>query len=125
MNHALAGRTVVGTRAASQAGAFIAALENHGATVISCPTIEIGEPETYERVGEAIDHLYGYDWIIFTSANGVEYFLRPLQARGLGVDELDELKVCSIGEAPAARRRDAHDLVYLIPSQATPAVVIV
>jgi len=118
MNHALAGRTVVVTRAASQAGAFIAALENHGATVISCPTIEIAEPETYERVDEAIDHLYGYDWIIFTSANGVEYFLRRLQARGLGVEELDELKVCAIGEATAGRLRDAHVHVDLIPSQA-------
>src|SRR5687768_10128427 len=118
MNHALAGRTVVVTRAASQAGAFIAALENHGATVISCPTIEIAEPENYERLDEAIDHLYGYDWIIFTSANGVEYFLRRLQTRGIGVEELDELKVCAIGEATADRLRDAHVHVDLIPSQA-------
>src|SRR5688500_6122765 len=101
MNQPLAGRTVVVTRAASQAGAFIAALESYGATVISCPTIDIAEPDSYERLDEAIDHLYGYDWLIFTSANGVEYFLRRLQTRGVGVEELDDLKVCAIGETTA------------------------
>ena len=118
MNQTLAGRTVVVTRAASQAGAFITALEDYGATVISCPTIEIAEPESYERLDEAIDHLYGYDWIIFTSANGVEYFLRRLQTRDVGVEELDELKICAIGEATAEKLRDAHAHVDLIPSQA-------
>jgi uroporphyrinogen III methyltransferase/synthase len=118
MSQPLAGRTVVVTRAASQAGAFIAALESYGASVISCPTIEIAEPESYERLDEAIDHLYGYDWLIFTSANGVEYFLRRLQTRGVGVEELDELKVCAIGDATADKLRDAHVHVDLIPSQA-------
>lgn len=118
MNQPLAGRTVVVTRAASQASAFIAALENYGASVISCPTIEIAEPESYERLDEAIDHLYGYDWLIFTSANGVEYFLRRLQTRGVGVEELDELKVCAIGDATADKLRDAHVHVDLVPSQA-------
>lgn len=118
MEQPLAGRTVVVTRAASQAEVFVTALEAYGATVISCPTIEIAEPESYERLDEAIDHLYGYDWIIFTSANGVEYFLRRLRTRDVGVEELDELKVCAIGEATADKLRDAHIHVDLIPSQA-------
>lgn len=118
MDQPLAGRTVVVTRAASQADPFVTALEAYGANVISCPTIDIAEPENYERLDEAIDHLYGYDWIIFTSANGVEYFLRRLQTRGVGVDELDELKVCAIGEATADKLRDAHVHVDLIPLQA-------
>ena len=57
MSQPLAGRTVVVTRAASQAGAFITALESYGASVISCPTIEIADPESYDRLDEAIDHL--------------------------------------------------------------------
>ncbi len=117
MKQPLAGRTVVVTRAASQASAFITTLESYGANVISCPTIEIAEPESYERLDEAIDHLYGYDWLIFTSANGVEYFLRRLTTRGLKIEELDELKVCAIGEATADKLRDAHIHVDLIPSQ--------
>jgi uroporphyrinogen III methyltransferase / synthase len=92
MEEPLAGRTIVVTRASSQAGDFSNTLEAYGATVISCPTIEIAEPESYERLDEAIDHLYGYDWIIFTSANGVEYFLRRLQTRDVGVEEPSESK---------------------------------
>ena len=118
MNPPLAGRTVVVTRAASQAEPLVAALENFGATVISCPTIDIAEPESYERLDEAIDHLYGYDWLIFTSANGVEYFLRRLNVRGVGIEELDDLKVCAIGEATADKLRDAHVHVDLIPAHA-------
>jgi len=117
MNQPLAGRTVVVTRAASQAGDFITALESYGASIIACPTIEIAEPESYERLDEAIDHLYGYDWLIFTSANGVTYFLRRLNTREIKVDELDELKVCAIGEATADKLRDAHVHVDLVPSQ--------
>ena len=55
----LAGRTVVITRASSQANDFAAELERYGATVVLCPTIEIRELETYERLDEAIDHLVG------------------------------------------------------------------
>ena len=111
------GRTVVVTRAASQASALITALESYGASVISCPTIEIAEPESYERLDEAIDHLYGYDWLIFTSANGVDYFLRRLATRGVNVAELDDVKVCAIGETTADKLRDAHIHVDVIPSQ--------
>src|SRR6185312_9165267 len=102
----------------SQAEVFVTALENYGANVISLPTIEITEPESYQRLDEAIDHLYGYDWLIFTSANGVEYFLRRLATRGIAIAELDELKVCAIGEATADKLRDAHVHVDLIPAQA-------
>ena len=78
MNQPLVGRTVVITRAASQASEFVSALEGYGAQVISCPTIEIKEPDSYQQLDEAIDHLYGYDWLIFTSANAVESFLKRL-----------------------------------------------
>lgn len=105
------------TRAASQAGEFVAELESYGAKVIICPTIEIAEPDSYERLDEAIDHLYGYDWLIFTSANAIEFFLRRLNARGVKVEELDEIKVCAIGQASADKLRDAHVHVDVIPSQ--------
>ena len=117
MSKSLAGRTVVVTRAASQAGEFVVELERYGAKVIICPTIEIAEPESYERLDEAIDHLYGYDWLIFTSANAIEFFLRRLNARGVKVEELDEIKVCAIGQASADKLRDAHVHVDVIPSQ--------
>jgi uroporphyrinogen III methyltransferase / synthase len=113
----LAGKTVVITRAASQAGEFATELESFGAAVVVCPTIEIGDPESYARLDEAIDHLYGYDWLIFTSVNGVDFFLRRLSTLGRSVEQLDELKVCAIGEATAERLRQAHVHVDVIPSE--------
>ena len=113
----LAGRTVVITRARSQADEFVVELEKYGTRVIVCPTIEIAEPETYERLDEAIDHLYGYDWLVFTSVNGVDYFLLRLKARGHDISEIDELRVCAIGDATAERLRAAHIHVDVVPEQ--------
>ncbi len=113
----LAGRTVVITRASSQAEEFVAELEKYGAEVVVCPTIEIRELESYERLDEAIDHLYGYDWLIFTSVNGVDYFFRRLKARGRDSSDLDELKVCAIGEATAESLRDLHVHVDVVPDE--------
>src|SRR5688572_32457698 len=83
----LAGRTVVVTRALAQADEFVSELEKYGARVIVCPTIEIRELESYERLDEAIEHLYGYDWLIFTSVNGVDHFFRRLEATGHNAHE--------------------------------------
>jgi uroporphyrinogen III methyltransferase/synthase len=113
----LAGRTIVITRARAQSAEFVAELERLGARVISCPTIEIVEPESYALLDEAIDNLYGYDWLIFTSVNGVDYFLRRLETRGHEASELDELRVCAIGEATAFHLREARIHVDVIPEQ--------
>jgi len=117
MSGPLTGKTIVITRAASQAGEFASELERYGAKVLVCPTIEIGDPESYARLDEALDHLYGYDWLIFTSANGVDYFLRRLAFQNKSVEQLDDLKVCAIGEATADRLRDAHVHVDVVPAE--------
>jgi uroporphyrinogen III methyltransferase/synthase len=113
----LAGRTIVITRARAQAAEFAAELERYGARVVSCPTIEITAPESYAPLDEAIENLYGYDWIIFTSVNGVDYFLKRFTELGHETSELDDLRVCSIGEATAVRLRDAQIHVDVVPEQ--------
>ncbi|HEY9503725.1 MAG TPA: uroporphyrinogen-III synthase [Pyrinomonadaceae bacterium] len=112
----LAGRTVVVTRAVAQANDLVEALERYGATVISCPLIEIREPDDYARLDEAIDHLYGYDWVIFTSTNAVEFFLKRLSFKGVSYTELDEIRVAAIGESTAEKLREAYVHVDLVPS---------
>src|SRR5918912_4497047 len=102
-NEPLAGRTVVITRARAQAQEFAALLEGYGARVVACPTIEIVEPESYAPLDQAIENLYGYDWLIFTSTNGVDFFLRRLAELGRDRAELDELRVCAIRAATAER----------------------
>ena len=116
-NRPLRNRTIVITRARAQAAPFIAALEGYGARVISCPTIEIIEPESFALLDEAIQNLYGYDWLIFTSVNGVDYFLRRFHELGHEVSELDELKVCAIGDATAERLREASIHVDVLPEE--------
>jgi uroporphyrinogen III methyltransferase / synthase len=116
-NQPLAGRTVVITRASDQAQEFVNELAQYGAEVILCPTIEIRELESYDRLDDAIEHLYGYDWLIFTSVNGVEHFFRRLEAREHDASDLDELKVCAIGEATAERLRDLQVHVDVIPEE--------
>src|SRR5258705_13864708 len=113
----LAGRTVVITRAQDQADEFVSELNRYGANVVLCPTIEIRELESYERLDEAIEHLYGYDWLIFTSVNGVEYFFQRLKAGNRMVSDLDELKICAIGEATANRLRDLQVHVDVVPEE--------
>jgi uroporphyrinogen III methyltransferase/synthase len=114
----LSGRTVVITRAVLQSAEFISALQELGANVLSCPTIEIKPPESYERLDEAIDHLYGYDWIIFTSTNAVDFFLRRLSVLNHATSDLDDLRVCAIGEATAEKLREAHVHVDVVPAHA-------
>ncbi len=113
----LANRTIVVTRARAQAAELINALENDGARVISCPTIEIVEPESYAQLDEAIDNLYGYDWLIFTSVNGADYFLRRMERLGYERSALDELRVCAIGEATFARLSEAQVHVDVVPQE--------
>lgn len=113
----LEGRTIVITRARAQSADFVRELEEAGARVISCPTIEIVEPESYALLDEAIENLYGYDWLIFTSVNGVDYFLRRLESLGHAASEMDELRVCAIGEATALRLREARIHVDVIPER--------
>lgn len=111
----LAGRTIVITRAQTQADEFAGELKRFGASVLLCPTIKITEPESYNRLDEAVDHLFGYDWLVFTSVNGVDYFLRRLSHRGHNVSELDDLRVCAIGDATAERLREAQVHVDVVP----------
>jgi uroporphyrinogen III methyltransferase/synthase len=112
----LAQRTVVITRARSQADEFARELEQYGARVIACPTIEIQELDDYQRLDEAISHLYGYDWLILTSVNAANYFFKRFTTLGHDASSLDELKVCVIGDATADRLGELHIHVDLVPN---------
>lgn len=75
----LSRRRIVVTRARAQASAFTKALETLGAEAIEFPTIEIAPPESYRGLDNAISNIESYDWIIFTSVNGVEFFSARLK----------------------------------------------
>lgn len=112
----LAGVTVVVTRARAQAAELIARLEALGAAVIVFPAIEIRPPADSRPLDAALDKLAAYDWLIFTSANGVKFFRERAETRPPGLAAFRG-KVCAIG--PATRRAvEAAGLpVHLVPRE--------
>lgn len=94
----LFGKKIVVTRAAEQAGALSSMLHQLGADVIELPTIEIRPASDYSAIDGAIARLPEYDWLIFTSVNGVRYFLERLDASKSDLRGIRG-KLCAIGPA--------------------------
>jgi hydroxymethylbilane synthase len=115
----LLGHRVIVTRAAKQSGEMTRALEAIGAEVISCPTIEIKEPSSWEQLDRALVHLSWYDWLAFTSVNGVEYFLGRMDALGHGRGELESHRICAVGRKTAERLESENIVVDLTPERFT------
>ena len=120
----LTGRRVIVTRAVKQSGEMTRALEAVGAEVILCPTIEIREPSDWAQLDWALIHLSWYDWLAFTSANGVEYFLRRLDALGHGRAELISHRVCAVGSKTADKLKSENITVDLMPERFTAEAVV-
>jgi uroporphyrinogen III methyltransferase/synthase len=105
-NRPLFGRTVVVTRAREQASDLAQALEALGATCLEIPTIKVAPPPAWEPVDNAIAHLADYDWLVFTSVNGVGFFFERLFQQGKDVRALGRLRTAVIGPATARRLAD-------------------
>ncbi len=99
----LFGKAIVITRAAEQASEFIQLLSETGAEVISFPTIQIAPPRTWETVDEAIREIGTYDWLLFTSVNGVAMFFARLKTLGGDIRDLKGLRIGAIGPKTSAR----------------------
>ena len=99
----LFGRRIVVTRARPQISGLTAAFERLGADVIEMPTIRIEAPEDPGPLQRSVTELDAFDWIIFTSANGVDAFFSALERARLDSRALGSLKLCTIGPATAER----------------------
>ncbi|MEM1304582.1 MAG: uroporphyrinogen-III synthase, partial [Planctomycetota bacterium] len=95
----LFGKTVLVTRPKHQAARLIARLEDLGASVVEQPAIEIGPPDDWEPVDAAIDRLADFDWVVFSSSNGVERWLDRMASRGLDARAFASAKIAAIGPA--------------------------
>jgi uroporphyrinogen III methyltransferase/synthase len=106
----LFGQRILITRAREQAAELAAPLRALGAETLELPAIEIQDPEDWSRLDEAARSAGGYDWIIFTSANGVRKFMERMAATQADIRALAGTKLCAIGPATAAelRRRLLH-----------------
>jgi hydroxymethylbilane synthase len=115
---------IIITRSIKQSEELTKALEDFGAEVIACPTIEIREPSSWEQMDLALKHLSWYDWLAFTSANGVEYFLRRLDELGHGRAELMSHLVCAVGSRTAERLMRENISVDLTPDRFTAEALV-
>jgi uroporphyrinogen-III synthase len=96
---ALVGRRVAVTRAPEQAAGLVALLRERGAEPVVCATVAIQPPASYASLDAAIRALDGYDWAVFTSANGVTAFADRLAAAGRTVPPM--LRLAAVGRATA------------------------
>ncbi len=103
---ALFGKTVVITRARAQASELVRRLTDLGAACLECPTIKVVPPEDGSPLDAAIDNLGTYDWLVFTSANGVSFFFERLYEKDKDVRALKDVSTAAIGPATAKRLRD-------------------
>src|SRR6266849_9119094 len=98
-HHPLAGTRILVGRAHHQAGSLSASLRSLGATVIEIPFIEIRKPPSYRPLDEALKNIRSYDWLIFTSANGVEAMWDRFRKLRLARRPLAHLQIAAIGPA--------------------------
>jgi len=116
----LLGKTIVVTRARAQSAEITNRLEACGATVIHCATIEVAPPSSWVALDSAIENLANYDWLLFTSANGVEFFFRRLrEKRTDGNPHPAAQIICAIGPATAQALKAEGARTNVVASEST------
>lgn len=115
----LFGKKVLVTRTREQAGQLSARLATLGADVIELPTIRIAEPEDRMGFGELVQDAHKYEWLIFTSPNGVEKFFTLFFKLYEDVRSIGSARIAAVGPATAAKIREYRLGVDLMPSGGT------
>ncbi|HEX4085704.1 MAG TPA: uroporphyrinogen-III C-methyltransferase [Chthoniobacteraceae bacterium] len=120
----LFGRRIVVTRTRKQAGALSGSLRGLGADVWEIPTIRIEEPADLLEFGQLVQDSHGYDWIIFTSPNGVDAFFKMFFKLYDDCRDIGAARIAAVGPATAARVREFHLKVELQPAEYVAEAII-
>jgi uroporphyrinogen III methyltransferase/synthase len=115
----LFGRRIVVTRRSEQAGGFAQRLTELGADVLEVPTIKITQPKETDAIVDALLGLNAYDWLVFTSANGVTAFFDIFFRRFQDMRDIGGVRIAAVGPATAAKLRELHLQVDLTPDEFT------
>ena len=113
----LSGKRIVVTRTRKQASALSGRLRALGADVLELPTIRIEPPTDLREFAELVQDAHTYDWIVFTSANGVEAFFEIFFKLYDDAREIGGARIATIGPATAQRVKDFHLHVDLQPDE--------
>lgn len=120
----LFGKRIVVTRTRKQASALASQLRLLGADVIELPTIRIEPPTDLREFGELVQDAHLYDWIVFTSPNGVDAFFEMFFKLYDDAREIGGAKIAAIGAATALRVREYHLHVDLQPDEFVAEAVV-
>ncbi|MGD8449025.1 MAG: uroporphyrinogen-III C-methyltransferase [Desulfobacterales bacterium] len=105
-NRPLMGLRIVVTRAREQASELVERLSDLGAECLECPTITVVPPDDFNPLDTAIQNLSTYEWLVFTSVNGVNFFFNRLYEKNKDVRALRNVNTAVIGPATAKRLFD-------------------
>jgi len=111
----LFGQRIVITRRTGQAGSLAARLAELGADVLEVPTIKVTEPSERMALVDALLELNSYEWLVFTSANGVTAFFDLFFKQFKDLRDIGGVRIAAVGPATAARLRELHLQVDLMP----------
>src|SRR5436309_7040443 len=123
-NRPLSGKRIVVTRTRKQASALSNKLRTLGAHVVELPTIRIEPPGDLRGFAELVQDAHVYDWIVFTSANGVEAFFDVFFKLYDDAREIGGARIAAIGPATAQRVKDFHLHVDLQPEEFVAEAVV-
>jgi uroporphyrinogen III methyltransferase/synthase len=115
----LSGQRIVVTRAREQAGDFSRKLAELGADVLEIPAIKIVQPANKRDIVDALLGLNAYDWLVFTSVNGVTAFFDIFFRRFQDMRDIGGARIAAVGPATAAKLRELHLQVDLMPDEFT------
>lgn len=111
------GKRIVVTRTRQQAGALTSKLRELGADVYELPTIRIEPPTDIQEFVTSVVHAHQYDWLVFTSPNGVQAFFEKFFEVRQDARELGGVRIAAIGPATAAKIREYRFAVDLQPKE--------
>lgn len=116
----LFGKRILVTRAKSQASELVDRIDELGGEPYEFPVIETvypQDPDKLNRIRDAFSRLETYDWVFFTSVNGVEYFYRHLAEQGLDIRSLHRAKIAAVGPATAQALKERGVIPVELPGK--------
>jgi uroporphyrinogen-III synthase len=116
---ALSGRRIAVTRPAGQSADWRARLEEQGAEVIELPLLKVTKDVDLNTLLEVLQEFGAYEWIVFTSVNGVKYFFEEFIRVHVDIRALGLVRIAAVGEATAAALHELHLRVDLQPKKAS------
>ncbi len=122
-NLPLFGEKIVVTRRSEQSGIFAHRLAELGADVLEVPTIKLALPTEKDAIIDCLLELNSYDWLVFTSANGVTAFFDLFFKRFQDLRDLGGARIAAVGPKTAAKLRELHLQVDLQPEEFTASKV--